>query len=138
MNQNTKHGDMTSTDHSEDKSQDNAASAQSVIHVTENNQDGSINVADSSLHSPGLLSDADRSLSDMLASALRESTPESRVQHQSYMSSELTNVLSLEFQLVACRLEIERESNENTRLRTVIDLLEEELDGYKKTCKFLK
>ena len=133
MNQNTKHGDMTSTDHSEDKSEDNDASAQSVI--TENNQDGSINVADSSLHSPDLLSDADHSLSDMLASALRESTPESRVQHQSDMSSELTNVISLESQLVASRLEIERESNENTRLRTIIDLLEEELDGYKKTCK---
>ena len=34
MNQNTKPGDMTSTDHSEDESEDNAASAQSVM--TEN------------------------------------------------------------------------------------------------------
>ena len=57
------------------------------------------------------------------------------VQQQSHMSNELTNVLSLESQLVASRQEIECESNENTGLRTIIELLEEELDGYTMSCK---
>ena len=81
----------------------------------------------------------ERSLTDMLA--LRDTpsgsqtvtvadngTPQSCIDESS-----LSQVISLESQLVISRIENESASNEITRLKTVIELLEEEISCYKKT-----
>ena len=89
------------------------------------------------------LNDNDRSLTDMIASALRETPSDSQSQHVSVGDNctpqncvdedVISQVISLESQLVVSRIENESASNEITRLKTVIDLLEEELTRYKKT-----
>ena len=79
----------------------------------------------------------------MIASALRETPSDSQSQPVSVGDNctpqncvdedVISQVISLESQLVVSRIENESASNEITRLKTVKDLLEEELTRYKKT-----
>ena len=101
---------------------------------TDHTMDNSNCLTDDLLHD-------ERSLTDMLASALRDTpsgsqtvrvadngTPQSCIDE-----SALSQVISLECQLVVSRIENESASNEITRLKTVIELLEVEISCYKKT-----
>ena len=107
--------------------------------LNDDTMDNSNRLTDDLLHD-------ERSLTDMLASALRDTpsgsqtvtvtdngTPQSCIDESS-----LSQVISLESQLVVSRIENESASNEITRLKTVIELLEEEISCYKKTSTYQK
>ena len=84
----------------------------------------------------------DRSLSDMLASALRDSPLDSdqniTVSNKASADDMVSQVIFLESQLVASRIETESATSEIARLKTIIELLEEESKWDKKICSSQK
>ena len=84
----------------------------------------------------------DRSLSDMLASALRDSPLDSdqniTVSNKDSADDMVSQVIFLESQLVASRIETESATSEIARLKTIIELLEEESKCDRKICSSQK
>ena len=86
--------------------------------------------------SSAVSNDNERSLSDMLASAYSDSStdPSGDMGHDTSDDKGLDPMIALELEIMASRVELDGIRREKSSLDTAVELLMEEIEGYKKVC----